>query len=182
MGQRTVRSLTEGQVAKRDLGRYYLLLNSVSLTDRFTKREASWLAQANFRWDADNYLNPFASEHEDPSEQLARSTRHYLEAVVTFDSRHKEVGRAVLAKIETMSALERAALMDAIDRLPAQDEEEVGSPDDWALIGVRLIAEAVDTPQQSDEALRQVLDASTAAEMNAPWRAGGIFGERVEEE
>lgn len=173
IGQRAVRNLTEGQIAKRDLGRYYLLLNSVPLGDRLTKREASWLAEADFRWDVDNYLNPFASEHEDPSEQLVREVQHYQKAF-SLDSRHEEVGEAVLAKVAAMSSLERAALMDAVDRLPAQQEEEIGNPDDWSLIGVRLIAEPADTPDKTGDAPRQVLEAKTVAEIDAPWRGEEI--------
>lgn len=70
-----------------------------------------------------------------------------------------------------MSSLERAALMDAIDRLPAQQEEEIGNPDDWALIGVRLIAEDADTPNKTGDAIRQILEAKTVAEIDATRRS-----------
>lgn len=132
---RAVRTLTEGQIAKRDLGRYYLLLGRITLDDRLTRREASWLAYAAF--DADMYAalsgDPFIPEHRDPSDEL-----EYIVARGVRANRNSEVASSVARKVEQMTALERAALLDALDRLPSQSEEEVPDPGNWALIGVRL--------------------------------------------
>jgi hypothetical protein len=38
-----------------------------------------------------------------------------------------------------MAPLERAALVDALDRLPIQAEEEIYDPGNWALIGLGLL-------------------------------------------
>jgi hypothetical protein len=137
---RAVRTFTEGQIAKRDLGRYYLLIGRVLLDDRLTRREASWLARAAFDKDVADWMSgdPFIPEHIDPSEELLAIVRRALRGEERNGSERSWVGVAVLSKVEAMTPLERAALMDAVDRLPAQTEEEVYDPGNWALIGVRL--------------------------------------------
>lgn len=132
--------MTEGPIAKRDLGRYYLLIGRVLLDDRLTRREASWLARAAFGKDIADWMSgdPFIPEHVDPSEELLAIVRHALRAEERNGREPSAVAVAVVAKTEAMTPLERAALMDAVDRLPAQTEEEVYDPGNWALIGVRL--------------------------------------------
>lgn len=137
---RAVRTVTEGQIAKRDLGRYYLLIGHVLLDDRLTRREGSWIARAAFTKSVDDWMSgdPFIPEHIDPSEELLTIVHHALRSEERNGREPSPVALSVLTKIESMTPLERAALMDAIDRLPAQDEEEVYDPGNWALIGVRL--------------------------------------------
>ncbi|MEX1357429.1 MAG: hypothetical protein WD981_02285 [Gaiellaceae bacterium] len=137
---RAVRTAAEGQIAKRDLGRYYLLIGRVLLDDRLTRREASWLAQAAFAKSVDDWMsgNPFIPEHIDPGEELLSIVHHALRAEERSRREPSSIAVKVVAKIEAMTPLERAALMDAVDRLPAQAEEEVSDPGNWALIGVRL--------------------------------------------
>lgn len=134
---RTRGSWTEGQVAKRDLGRYYLLLGRALLDDRLTRAEASWLAGAAFEADVADTLSgdPSIPEHRDPSDELLR--------LVRLATRRKEtdVAHRVTSKVEAMTSLERAALLDALDRLPMETEEQVHDPGNWALIGVHLAEE-----------------------------------------
>jgi hypothetical protein len=140
---RAVRSLTDGQVAKRDLGRYYLLLGRVALDERLTRREASWLARADYETAVDDILSgdPFRAEHIDPSDELVR----IVERALRSPNLQHEIGASVKAKIHDMMPLERAALMDALDRLPSESEEQVGDPGNWAFIGIRL-ADDLSTP------------------------------------
>jgi hypothetical protein len=137
---RALRTLTEGQIAKRDLGRYYLLIGRVLLDDRLTRREASWLAQAAFAKDVSDSMSgdPFIPEHIDPSEELLSIVRQALRAEERNGREPSPIAVTVVAKVEAMTSLERAALVDAVDRLPAQSEEEIYDPGNWALIGVRL--------------------------------------------
>jgi hypothetical protein len=148
--QRAVRTLTEGQIAKRDLARYYLLLGRVLLDDRLTRQEASWLAHAAFEKDVDDALsgNPFIPEHVDPSEELLSIVSRKINSAERQGRSAADAAYLVASKVESMTPLERAALMDAVDRLPAQTEEEVGDPGNWALIGVRL-AEDRATPAKA---------------------------------
>jgi hypothetical protein len=140
MRHRAVRTMTEGQIAKRDLGRYYLLIGRALLDDRLARSEASWLARAAFDKDVADWMSgdPFIPEHIDPSEELLAIVRSALRAEERHERQPSSVAVTVVAKVEAMTPLERAALMDAVDRLPAQTEEEVYDPGNWALIGVRL--------------------------------------------
>ena len=78
--QRAVRQVTEGQIAKRDLARYYLLLGSVLLDDRLTRSEAAWLARAAFSKAVDGtlYGGPFVPEHVDPNRDLLAIVEHSI--------------------------------------------------------------------------------------------------------
>jgi len=147
--QRALRSGTEGYVAKRDLGRYYLLLRSVSLDDRLTRSEGRWLAQGILASDIDDALtgDPFVPEHQDPSEELLRTVEWFLRTGGTFRKEiHDQIGHSVLAKVTSMTPVERAALLDAVNRLPSSSEEQCGGPEDWSFVGVRLL---VDAPRRS---------------------------------
>ena len=53
-------------------------------------------------------------------------------------------------KVEKMTTIERAAVLDAIDRLPGDSEEQFGNPNDWQLIGVYL----VEQPLTVDDVVR----------------------------
>lgn len=145
--QRALRTATEGQIAKRDLARYYLLLGSVLLDDRLTRWEASWIARASFAKSVDDYMSgdPFLPEYIDPSRELQSIVDHAMRRDAS------DVALRVQCKVAAMTQLEKAALMDAVDRLPSEQEEEVGDPGHWALIGVRLADEpvAVTEPQES---------------------------------
>ena len=46
---------------------------------------------------------------------------------------------ALLDKVESLTPLERAAVLDTIDRLPFESEEQFGDRGDWELIGVHLM-------------------------------------------
>jgi hypothetical protein len=136
LSHRAVRELKEGQVAKRDLARYYLLLGRVLLDDRLTRREAAFLAKSAFDSSVADLLSgdPFIPEYQDPSEELLRiASRARRTSPIGSD-----IADSVLRKVEEMTPLERAALLDAIDRLPAESEEEFWDPGNWALIGIRL--------------------------------------------
>jgi hypothetical protein len=151
--QRALRNTKEGQIAKRDLARYYLLLGSVLLDDRLTRWEASWLAQAAFSKDVNDSMsgNPFLPEHVDPSRELLAIVDFAVRTPERHGREPSEIALRVKRKVDSMTSLERAALLDAIDRLPAETEEEVGDPGHWAFIGVRLADEPapVSTPSES---------------------------------
>lgn len=152
--QRALRSATDGQVAKRDLARYYLMLGSVLLDDRLTRREASWLAQAAFRKDVDDtlYGGPFVPEHVDPSRELLAIVEHSIREAERYGKQPADIALRVRRKVDAMSPLERAALLDAIDRLPAENEEDIGDPGHWAFIGVRVADEPAAVTEASEPA------------------------------
>lgn len=138
--QRAAGRLAEGQVAKRDLGRYYLLLARVSLDDRLTRSEAIWLTEAAYRLDVAEALSgdPFIPEHRDPSDELLRVVRSAIRQSELSGREPSELALVVQAKVEAMTPLERAALLDAIGRLPFTYEEELYDAGNWALIGIHL--------------------------------------------
>jgi hypothetical protein len=150
--QRALRNATEGQIAKRDLARFYLLLGGILLDDRLTRREASWLAQAAFKKDVDDtlYGGPFVPEHVDPSRELLAIVEHSTRDAERHGKQPTDIALRVQRKIDAMAPLERAALLDAIDRLPAENEEEIGDPGHWAFIGVRLADEPVAISETSE--------------------------------
>jgi hypothetical protein len=82
--------------------------------------------------------DPFIPEHENPSDYLKRVVSN----PIRFAERQGKPARAlayrVADKVEKMTPLERAALLDAIDRLPSETEEEVGQIGHWQLIGMPL--------------------------------------------
>lgn len=138
--QRAVRVVTEGQVAKRDLARYYLLLGEALSGVHLTKNEASYLARLDFNQQLADELSgdPFIPEYENPSDYLMR----IVLTPIRFAERQGKPARTlvyqVADKVEKMTPLERAALLDAIDRLPSESEEEVGHIANWQLIGMPL--------------------------------------------
>jgi hypothetical protein len=144
IAQRTGGRITEGQAAKRDLGRYYLLLGRVALDERLTRSEAIWLTKAVFLQDVEDSMSgdPFIPEHLDPSEELLRAVRRAIRNEA-LRGEPSAIAQRVLSKIEGMTALERAALIDAVDRLPARNEEEIYDAGNWALIGVRLAEDEI---------------------------------------
>lgn len=150
--QRALRNLKEGQIAKRDLGRYYLLLGSVLLDDRLTRREASWLAWSAFQKDVSDSFpgDPFRPEHVDPSRELVAIVDFAIREAERSGRELSDLAVRVKQKVDAMTSLERAALLDAIDRLPAENEEEIGDPGQWAFIGVRLAEEPAATSTVSD--------------------------------
>jgi hypothetical protein len=149
---RAVRGITEGQIAKRDLGRYYLLLGQALAEVHLTKREASYLAIADF--DRQVYeLNsgdPFVPEHINPSDYLLDLVRRPIKDAQRRDHPASKLAYRIADKVEAMSVLERAALMDAIDRLPAEAEEEVGVLGNWSFIGIPLADDPVDVDDVLD--------------------------------
>jgi len=140
IAQRALRTLTEGQIVKRDLGRYYLLLGQALLNIRLTRSEGIWLAKTELYHSFDESLSgdPFIPEHENPSDYLMRVVRRAIANAERQDKPAPPVAYRVLDKIEQMTPLERAALVDALHRLPAEHEEEIYDPGNWALIGLPL--------------------------------------------
>jgi hypothetical protein len=49
-----------------------------------------------------------------------------------------ELAYRVADKVEQMTPVQRAALLDAVDRLPAEGEEDIGDPGNWDLINFPL--------------------------------------------
>jgi hypothetical protein len=145
---------TEGQVVRRDLARYYLLLGRVSLDERLTRREAAWLMQASFNQDVDETFSgdPFLPEFRDPSDELLRIVNNRIHKETIHGNDPSEVGLRTASKIGSMTALERAALMDALEMVPASYEEELHDPGNWALIGIRLAEEPPPDPAEGSEA------------------------------
>jgi hypothetical protein len=143
---RALRGITEGQIAKRDLGRYYLLLGQALAEVHLTKREASYLAVADFDRQVFelNSGNPFTPEHVNPSDYILELVRRPIKDAERRDRPASKLVYRVADKVEAMSALERAALMDAIDRLPGETEEEIGDLGNWSLIGFPLADDPVD--------------------------------------
>jgi len=85
--------------------------------------------------------DPFIPEHRNPSEYLLRVVKRSVESTQRRGESPSRPHYALLDKIEKMSPIERAAVVDAIDRLPADSEETFGNPGDWQLIGVHLVEE-----------------------------------------
>ncbi len=135
--QRTVRNLTEGQVAKRDLGRYYLLLGQALRGVSLTRKEAGWLIQTMVGQSIEDAMmgDPFVPDHINPSDELA----WMIERVIRDAQQRKRVPPMMAIhmkeKVAAMTPLERAALMDALDRLPIESEEDVGL-NNWEFIGM----------------------------------------------
>lgn len=138
--QRALRTLTEGQIVKRDLGRYYQLIGEALAGVRLTRSEATYLAQIEFEQQLHDSFSgdPFIPEHENPSNYLLRVVKKPVRASERSGTPASEIEYRVADKVEKMSPIERAALVDAIDRLPSQTEEEVGDVGHWYLIGVPL--------------------------------------------
>ena len=147
IGQRTVRTMTEGQVAKRDLARYYLLIGQAPLDGLLTRREAVWLAKTDFQLQNDELLSgdPFIPEHEDPSDYLLRVVRYPIARAERQGRPATDLAYQVADKIEGMTPLQRAALVDALDRLPTESEEAISDVNNWALIGIRLADDPLTT-------------------------------------
>jgi hypothetical protein len=147
--QRAVRAGTEGQIVKRDLGRYYLLLGQALGDVRLTRREATWLAAAEFRHQVDQTLSfdPFVPEHENPSDYLLRVVKRQIAQAEDDGHPAESFAYQVADKIEQMTPLQRAALLDALDRLPIQAEEEIYDPGNWALIGISLLDDPLTVDQ-----------------------------------
>jgi hypothetical protein len=141
--QRAVRDGTEGQIVKRDLGRYYLLLGQALADVRLTRREATWLAATEFQHYVDQAISgdPFVPEHEHPSDYLLRLVKRRITQEESRGQPADKVAYRIADKVEAMTSLQRAALVDALDRLPIQAEEEIYDPGNWALIGVPLVDE-----------------------------------------
>ncbi len=138
--QRAVRTIADGQVVKRDLGRYYLLLGQALLDVRLTRREAVWIAKTELYQSIDNALSgdPFVPEHINPSDYLLSVVKRAITGVERQGRPADELAYQVADKVEKMTPLQRAALVDALDRLPAESEEEIYDPGNWALIGIPL--------------------------------------------
>ncbi len=125
---------------KRDLGRYYLLLGQALGDVRLTRREAIWLAVAEFQHQVEETLSgdPFVPEHENPSDYLLRVVKRKIAQAERQDNPADAIAYQVAEKIDRMTPLQRAALLDALDRLPIQAEEEIYNAGNWALIGISL--------------------------------------------
>lgn len=138
--QRALRTITEGQVVKRDLGRYYLLLGQALLNVRLTRNEAVWLARTELEHQFEDVMsgNPFIPEHENPSDYLVRVVHRRISQSERQGRHAGDLAYQVADKVEKLSLLERAALVDALDRLPATTEEEIYDPGNWSLIGIPL--------------------------------------------
>jgi hypothetical protein len=134
-------SWTEGQIAKRDLGRYYQLLGEALAGLHLTRFEGQRLARILWNEDLKEMAtgDPFIPEHRNPSEYLLGLVRQSVENVQRRGKVPSLREYALLDKIERMSSMERAAIVDAIDRLPGDSEETFGNPGDWQLIGVHLV-------------------------------------------
>jgi hypothetical protein len=150
--RRRARPQTEGQIVKRDLARYYLLLAKVGLDERLTRREAAWLNQAAWSKDIGEYLSsdPFLPEHREPSEEILSIVNLAVRQETLHGGEPSKIAQGVLSKVEAMSSLERAALLDALNMLPPHTEEQKYDPANWALIGIRL---AEDTPPMAEPRL-----------------------------
>lgn len=137
---RALRNLPESQIVKRDLGRYYLLLGQALGEVHLTRREASWLAAAQLRHDVEDELSgdPFIPEHRNPSDYLLAVVKRPITRAEREGRPAGELAYRVADKVESMTPLQRAALLDALDRLPAESEEEIYDPGNWALIGIPL--------------------------------------------
>jgi hypothetical protein len=138
--QRAVRSLTDGQIVKRDLGRYYLLLGQALLDVRLTRHEAVWLAKTAFFQGTEDALSgdPFIPEHVNPSDYLMSIVKRATAGVERQGRPASDLAYQVSDKVEKMTPLQRAAVVDALDRLPAESEEEIYDPGNWSLIGMPL--------------------------------------------
>jgi hypothetical protein len=124
IGRRLTGDLTEGQVVKRDLSRYYLLLSQALLDVRLTLDEARWLALADHeqRVEEERSGNP---EKVDPSERLTATVKRAIAGFERQDERAPDVAYQVAAKVDAMTALQRAAVVDALDRRSLAVEFEV---------------------------------------------------------
>jgi hypothetical protein len=131
---------TEGQVVKRDLARYYLLLATVPLDERLTRREAIWLNRASWSSAIEEIYSqsPFTPEHREPSEELLAIVNLAARKETLHGGELSEIAQRVLSKVERMTPLEQAALLDALYMLPSHDEEQQYDPAHWAMIGIRL--------------------------------------------
>jgi hypothetical protein len=138
--QRAVRTLTEGQVVKRDLGRYYLLLGQAIGDIRLSRREAIWLAATERQHQLDDALsgNPFVPEHVNPSDYLLAVVKRPIIRAERQSRPADDLAYRMADSVESMSPLQRAALVDALHRLPTESEDEIYDPGNWALIGVPL--------------------------------------------
>ncbi len=85
------------------------------------------------------YDHPWSLEN--PSDYLLRVVKHQIAQAERDDQPADAVAYQVADKVERMTPLQRAALLDALDRLPIQAEEEIYDPGNWALIGISLLGD-----------------------------------------
>ena len=139
--QRERGSIKEGQIAKRDLGRFYLLLGEALSNIQLTTYEGRMLARLHFQLDAreSTRIDPFLREHHNPSDFLLRLVKDEVSSLEQCGETPSPRLYALLDKVESLNPLERAAVLDAIDRLPFESEEQFGDRGDWELIGVHLM-------------------------------------------
>ena len=147
--QRAVRTITEGQIVKRDLGRYYLLVGQALGDVRLTKSEGRWLACTEFDQAVEDHLsgNPFIPEHVNPSDYLLSVVKRAIFQAERQGKPAPSIAYQVADKVERLTPLQRAAVVDALDRLPSESEENIRDLNNWMLIGFPLI----DDPLTADE-------------------------------
>jgi len=130
-----------------------LLLGEVTVGELLTRSEGSCLSVAAYRRDVEESFSgdPFIPEHRNPSEYLLSLVQQPITQKGRAGRPATDLEYRLAEKVEAMTPLQRAAVVDAIDRLPFEEEEEAGDAGNWALIGIHL----AEDPVGVEDVLRQ---------------------------
>jgi hypothetical protein len=111
---------------------------------RLTRSEAVWLAKTQLAQQVDDAMagDPFLAEHVNPSEELLWIVDRAIRDVEARGRKPEPLALEMRRKVLEMTRVQRAALIDALDRLPIESEEDAHSLNNWTFIGVHLDEDA----------------------------------------